>query len=340
MSQIAPAMSRPGISVVVCCYNSATRLPYVLEHLAKQQTEQAFDWEVILVNNRSDDNTGEVAKALLQQYPQLNGKLIDENEAGLTYARIAGAKTAQYNYLLFCDDDNLLQEDYLRTAWIIMQSDARIGAVSGHGTAIVDGGGALPDWFNEHQGLFANGPQHPEQSHHLYGAGLMVIRDVFLSIYTTGYPFICEDRKGASLSSGGDTEMCYIICLLGYQLRYDNRLTFQHMMPPNRLTKEYLGKLQSGIGYSFIQLIPYRYLIDGKEADNSIWFKDVIIFGLRLLRQWLSMSPLEREAKKTMLQSYWSLKGRYKKTERQIKKGIEVMKVSLAQTKHTSLEKV
>ena len=50
-----------GVSIVVCCHNSAARIEATIEHLARQETP--YPWEVVLVNNASTDDTTERAKA-------------------------------------------------------------------------------------------------------------------------------------------------------------------------------------------------------------------------------------------------------------------------------------
>ena len=50
-----------GVSVIVCCYNSAQRLQETIKHLAQQQVPALINWEVIIVNNASTDATYEIA---------------------------------------------------------------------------------------------------------------------------------------------------------------------------------------------------------------------------------------------------------------------------------------
>ncbi len=57
-----------GVSVVVCCYNSAPRLPETLMHLFAQIVNPDIKWEIIIINNASTDDTLEVAQAI----PYLN----------------------------------------------------------------------------------------------------------------------------------------------------------------------------------------------------------------------------------------------------------------------------
>jgi len=51
-----------GISVLVCTYNGAKRLEKTLAHLAAQVTNSTVEWEIILVDNNSTDNTSVIAK--------------------------------------------------------------------------------------------------------------------------------------------------------------------------------------------------------------------------------------------------------------------------------------
>lgn len=54
-----------GISIIICCFNSAKRLPENLRHISSQQVGKGVDWEVIIVNNNSSDDTARAAEDLL-----------------------------------------------------------------------------------------------------------------------------------------------------------------------------------------------------------------------------------------------------------------------------------
>jgi glycosyltransferase involved in cell wall biosynthesis len=67
---------------------------------------------LLLVDNKS--NTALSASIDLSWHP--NGRHIVEEETGLTPARIKGIKEAHSDLLLFVDDDNCLNENYLEIA--------------------------------------------------------------------------------------------------------------------------------------------------------------------------------------------------------------------------------
>ena len=57
-------MDLSGISVIVCCYNSAAVIEGTLEKLAGQKFKTVFPKEVILVNNNCTDDTGGIAEQI------------------------------------------------------------------------------------------------------------------------------------------------------------------------------------------------------------------------------------------------------------------------------------
>ena len=73
-----------GISIIICCYNSAERLPKTLEHLANQVVSKNILWNVILVNNNCTDNTVEIAKNEWDKYDlRIEMNIVDELQSGL-----------------------------------------------------------------------------------------------------------------------------------------------------------------------------------------------------------------------------------------------------------------
>ena len=86
-----------GVSIVVCCYNSAARLPQTLRYLSRQIFQREFPWEVIVVDNASTDGTASVAKLEWARY-NTNGslKVVTENIKGLSAARERGVRESTF----------------------------------------------------------------------------------------------------------------------------------------------------------------------------------------------------------------------------------------------------
>jgi glycosyltransferase involved in cell wall biosynthesis len=273
---------KPGVSVIICCYNSASRLPETLGHLAAQQLPEAFSWEIILVDNASSDTTKETALNLWSKKARPEDKerlrVVDQPVKGLSHARAKGVEVSRYNVVLFCDDDNWLSDNYVIDSFRIMSSDPKIGALGGSGSAVSDV--VLPPWFEKYKGCYACYPQASNDgelkgaSAFLYGAGLVVRRECFDILSSKDFSPILADRTGTKLTSGGDTELSYAIRLIGFKLWFSDKLKFNHFLPAGRLTDEYLYRLISSMSYCSGVLITYNYAIEGKSANFSVWAKD------------------------------------------------------------------
>lgn len=279
---------KPGVSVIICCYNSAKRLPETLRHLALQEVPTNIPWEIIVINNASSDNTVEVAEYEWAKYNlAIPFRIIEQPKAGLSNARDKGFEVAAYEYCLFCDDDNWLQNDYVRITFETMESDPMIGAVGGQGEPVFEG--VSPVWFEEYKGLYAVDSQGnvgdiTRGKGHLYGAGMAVRKFGYERILEGYFANVLSDRIGSSLSSGGDTEICFALVLAGYKIYFNPQLHFKHFITKNRLNKAYLVKLKLAISGSWILLQPYLYAMKGKEYDKFTWYKDVIYKSFSFFR--------------------------------------------------------
>lgn len=256
-----------GLSVIICCYNSAARLSQTLAHLAKQVTD--VNWEVIVVDNNSTDQTKEVAE---QEWKKSSLKtelrVVAEKTPGLSAARQKGVQESKFDTIIFCDDDNWLASDYVDTAFKLIHADPTIGAIGAHGTPVFET--TEPKWFKNFQSFFAVGEQHDSIAHdinnfqYVYGAGVVINKAALEQLNGLGFVNITTDRIGNKLVSGGDIELCLALQLIGYKVVYNPSLRFQHFMTAPRLTLRYALRLASGIGYSADLLFPYRKLYSNK----------------------------------------------------------------------------
>lgn len=231
-----------GFSIIVCCYNSEKLLPATLSMLAVLKISPLFPVELIVIDNASTDATASIAKNIWQQLGQpFPLKSIAETKPGLSYARLAGISAAQFENLVFCDDDNRLHENYLTEAIKIFETNNSIGALGGIGTGISDI--EIPSWSNAFQ-LFGCGAQAMQtgEARVLYGAGVIIKKPVFEKLLAAGFCFHLTDRKKEKLSSGGDYELCYAIKMCGYKAWYNSEMKFEHYIHPARLTFSYYKK--------------------------------------------------------------------------------------------------
>lgn len=250
-----------GISVIICSYNGESRLPQSLKYLANQQFTSAVKHELILVNNNSSDNTRIIAETEWQKY-QTNWtsfRIIDEQQPGLSFARQKGIDASEYEYIIFCDDDNWLDKHYVDTAYSIISSHHAIAAVGGQSTATALV--LLPLWFENSKANYAVGQQADASGdvtarEYLWGSGIVIRKSLYQFAYRQ-FPSLLTGRKGKSLSAGEDAEMCLRFIIMGYKLYYSEALKFQHFISENRLTEEYNKKLQQGFYEAYDVLTLY-----------------------------------------------------------------------------------
>lgn len=92
------------ISVIIAAYNAALYLEETLESVLNQTID---DYEVIVVNDGSRDNTLDILREYEKKYSIL--KIIDKENGGPSSARNAGLDIAQGEYIFFFDADDILE---------------------------------------------------------------------------------------------------------------------------------------------------------------------------------------------------------------------------------------
>jgi glycosyltransferase involved in cell wall biosynthesis len=252
-----------GISVIICCYNSVSRIGKTLEYLSNQILN-GFDCEIVLVDNNCTDSTVGLAletwSSLGSKYP-LN--IVKQFEPGLSMARKMGIQSSQYDILLFCDDDNWLHPDYISLSYTYLLGNESVGILGGHPEfrTSID----VPTWFVPYQECFATGVQGdkignilPERSY-LFGAGMVVRKKILHLFDEIGIESILSDRNGDIVSSGGDIEFCVWVRKLGYELHYLENLKLVHQIDRKRIDWNYMIRLFKGFAESNIVLDLYSY---------------------------------------------------------------------------------
>lgn len=125
MSQAAGA---PEVSVVLSTYNRAHLLPRALESLAEQDFEPDR-YEVIIVDNNSNDGTREVGESFCARFP--NFRYVFERQQGLSHARNTGIRAARAPVVAFTDDDVRASREWVGTIAALFREHPDIAGVGG-----------------------------------------------------------------------------------------------------------------------------------------------------------------------------------------------------------------
>ncbi|MDB4412873.1 glycosyltransferase family 2 protein [bacterium] len=243
------------VSVILCTHNpKSAYIKRTIEGL-RQQTLSPDEWELLVIDNRSD----EPLQDRLELSWHKRAHVIREEKLGLTPARLRGIREANGDLLVFVDDDNVLDPDFLEVAQRIARERIFLGAWSGQCRGKFDE--SPPEWTRRYWGNLAirefdkdcwsNLPRLPETMP--CGAGMCVRREVaahYLELNESGKRGFQFDRTGDSLVSGGDNDLAACSCDVGLGVGIVTALRLQHIIPPERLTVEYLARLAEGIHFS------------------------------------------------------------------------------------------
>jgi len=278
------AVDKKGVSIIICCYNSEKVLPQTIQHLANQKVSNRIDWEIIIVDNNSIDNTAKVAADV---WGKTGSKtpfdIVTQPIPGLSAAREKGVESSQYEYIIFVDDDNWLEENYVTNVYNIMEKNPDIGILGGVGIPVYEE--EPPEWFIKYNVRYAVGKQSDRSGDisfkkgYVYGAGMVIRKSVWYYVKSLGFKNYVSDRSKNKLLSGGDNEICYIVRLVGYKIWYDESLKFKHFIPQKRLTYKYFLEHKEGKHRSSVYLDPYLRLLNGDreifQNGKYLWLSQI-----------------------------------------------------------------
>ncbi|MGH2108681.1 glycosyltransferase family 2 protein [Aerococcus urinaeequi] len=108
-------------SIIIPVYNVAPYLEKCLDSLLNQNYN---NYEIILVNDGSTDDSLEICKEYESKFSNII--VISQSNQGSGPARNAGMEVAQGDYLYFCDPDDYLAEDFLNHAENYIKSEPEL----------------------------------------------------------------------------------------------------------------------------------------------------------------------------------------------------------------------
>lgn len=117
-------MNNTQVSIIVPCYNQAQYLDEALQSVLEQTYT---NWECIIINDGSPDDTEEVAKRWIEKDSRF--KYVYQENGGLSSARNAGISIAQGEYILPLDADDKIAPNYISLAVQSFQEDVSLKVV-------------------------------------------------------------------------------------------------------------------------------------------------------------------------------------------------------------------
>ncbi len=283
------------ISIIICTHDPAHAvLAQTLAALA-QQRGVAVPTELIVIDNRSATPFDDV----VARQPGLDARVVREDRLGLTHARIRGLRESTGEIIVMVDDDNVLDPDYLANVAAILGADAALGAIGGK--SIPRFAAPPPLWFTIEEfslgcrdlgdvdmratwrGLAPGDRFYPPCAP--IGGGMAIRRaafEAYVAKLEGDASRSALDRRGQSLSSGGDNDM--VLCALeaGFDIGYFARLTLHHLIPAGRVQPDYLARYQHDSTKTWVEVLDLHGISPWRPI--APW-----TLPLRQARAWLRM---------------------------------------------------
>ena len=99
----------PLISIIVPCFNNEKYVEKCLDSINQQSFK---DFEVIIINDGSTDNSKEIIEHFIKTKP--NYHLINQKNMGVSTARNNGLKLVKGEFVCFVDADDYIESNYLK----------------------------------------------------------------------------------------------------------------------------------------------------------------------------------------------------------------------------------
>src|SRR5438309_1301916 len=243
------------VSVIVPTFNRARTLRATLETLIDQDFDRA-QYEILVVDNNSTDQTPGVVKELQAQSP-MHLRYLHEPRAGVHYARNLAAVNALGRVLYYTDDDMVADRAMLSELLKVFDLDPLIAIATGR---------VLPKWEVDPPDWVLKYCTNSILSLQLRSEPLLVSHEnpgvwschqaILKSVLIEAGGFHPENTQGVWVGDG-ESGLNAKVEEKGYKFAFTASAVTHHVIPPGRMTQRYLNRRMANQG----------------NADTFTWFR-------------------------------------------------------------------
>jgi glycosyltransferase involved in cell wall biosynthesis len=227
------------ITVILCTYNRCRTLASALNSVAAQKLPELVEWEVLVVDNNSHDQTREIVEEFCRRHPG-RFRYLFEPQPGKSHALNAGIREACGDVLAFMDDDVKVEATWLRNLTAPLCAGEWVGA---GGRILPEQTFKSPRWLSVEGpyalaplALFDLGPEAGPLSEPPFGTNMAFRKDMFEKY--RGFRTDLGPRPGSEIRNE-DTEFGRRLIVAGERLRYEPSAVVYHPVSENRIQKQY-----------------------------------------------------------------------------------------------------
>lgn len=238
------------VTVAICTWNRAKLLDQTLERMHSLRIPEGVEWELLVVDNNSTDDTAEVVARHADRLPLTR---LVERKQGLSHARNCAVDAASGELLVWTDDDVLVDDAWL--AEMVRAAQAWPDASYFGGRIDPWYESPPPAWIERNiarlEGVFVIRDLGPDErplraGEHIFGANM-----TFRTAVLRQRPFNPElGRVGANLISGEETSYIADLARAGHVGVWAPAARLQHFIPRQRMTRSYVWRHIAGVARS------------------------------------------------------------------------------------------
>jgi glycosyltransferase involved in cell wall biosynthesis len=253
-------VSNPLISVIICSFNRGPLIPELLAGFRAKSASVAGAWELLFVDNGSTDHTAEAVDAFVKEKALPIRRLL-EPAKGKSFALNRGIKEAKSDFLVFVDDDIMLDDGWFAA---VFDASNRHGVNMFGGRVIPVLPANLPRWLvdRNNRPVFG-GPlvnhdhgnverEYNESMERPIGANMLVRRSLFdkYGLFRTDLGPV-----GRVAIGGEDSEIGFRFMAAKERVLYYPRATVYHPIPPDRLRKSVFRRCYFNYGRGWARFV-------------------------------------------------------------------------------------
>lgn len=239
------------LSLIIATYNRAGQMLRALESVVAQDAP-AGEWECVVVNNNSTDDTEARFAEFAARHAEFNLRMVTERNQGLSHARNRGIAESTGELIAVIDDDERINAGFVRA--YIAFFDAWPGAEAAGGKIIPEYPSGRPDWLSPLTERPIANPldlgdavcEFPASR--IPGGGNMAIRRRIVERF--GAFDVTLGRVGGKLVGGEESDFFERLRAGGIRLWYVPGAVMWHIIPSSKLTSDYFRRLSYHVGES------------------------------------------------------------------------------------------
>ena len=286
-------------TVAIRTYNGEKTLSKLLDELQEQIEIENINWEIIIIDNNSTDNTANIIKEYQSNwnkpYPL---KYFFEPKQGRAFARHTAVKKAQSELIGFLDDDNLPSSNWVKQAYIFGKQHPKAGAYGGQINGLFEV--EPPAGFERIARYFAliKGDQsycynerysHSRKKMFPPGAGIVIRKQAWLE---------SVPENPQLIQTAEDIEFLSYLWKANWEIWYNSEMGIDHLIGADRFSQDYLVNFfrHNGLTRHSVRMLNYatwqkplmtliyffndllkliRYMIKNRNITNE----DMLVFS-------------------------------------------------------------